>query len=175
MHRRLARSIKIIAVVFALMPPAFSQPMRPCSNADLTGSYGFSFNGTNLEMNVRFIIVGRFDADGKGNFKGTDSESVNGKVARGPFTGTYTLNPDCTGSGTLHFEGANFEAKLDFVLVSDGDEIFLIDIGGGNLESGTAKRQFRKSEITAEWRTLSLICFVMKAGDDCLTAGKFHG
>ena len=144
MYRRIAGKIQMIAVVFALSAVALSQPTKPCSNADLAGSYGFSFDGTNLEMNVRFIIVGRFDADGKGNFKGTDSESVNGKVARGPFTGTYTVNPDCAGSGVLHFEGANFDAKLDFVLVSDGDEIFLIDVGGGNLESGTAKRQSRK-------------------------------
>ncbi len=138
-----AKFIFRAAFLLALSQLALSQTTRTCSNADLQGSFGFSFHGTNLEAKVGYIIVGRFEADGKGNFKGTESESVNGKVGRGPFTGTYAVQADCTGSATFKFTGTNTEAKLDFVLISDGDEIYILDTGGGNLESGQAKRQFR--------------------------------
>ncbi|MBV9762746.1 MAG: hypothetical protein JO340_19455 [Acidobacteriaceae bacterium] len=130
-----------IAGLCLLPSPMFSQS---CSNASLQGGYGFSFHGTNLEMKLDFIMVGAFEADGKGAFKGTESQSVSGKVSRGPFTGSYTVQPDCTGSAVLKFEGSNFDAKLDFALVADGDELLILDVGGGNLESGEAKREFRK-------------------------------
>jgi hypothetical protein len=91
------------------------------------------------------LMVGKFNADGQGNFKGTESQSVSGKVAKGPFTGTYVVNSDCTGSAEISFVPPNVE-KIDFVLVADGDEVLMIDVGGNTLESGEAKRQFRKTK-----------------------------
>ncbi|MGC2698035.1 MAG: hypothetical protein WA738_19790 [Candidatus Angelobacter sp.] len=146
MYGKISRCALLTAVLCALSSVAFSQTDRQCSNADLGGDYGFTFHGTNLELKVSFIIIGRFEADGKGIFKGTESESVNGKTARGPFTGTYAINPDCTGSAILRFEKSNVEAKLDFVLVEDGNEVLILDVGGGNVESGEAKRQFWKKK-----------------------------
>jgi hypothetical protein len=45
--------------------------------------------------------------DGKGNFTQVDAVGVNGDVAPGwrPGTGTYTVNPDCTGTATITIPG----------------------------------------------------------------------
>ena len=142
MPGKVLRCVLAVAILCTMSSVGFSQTAKVCSNSDLQGDYGFSFHGTNLEAKVSFVILGRFEADGKGGFKGTESDSVNGKVARGPFAGTYTVNPDCTGSGTLTFEKTNVTAKLDFVIVSCGNEVLLLDVGGGNVESGEARRQF---------------------------------
>jgi hypothetical protein len=144
MHLDLRRCAVMIALLCGLSPISFSKPIKSCSNATLEGSYGFTFRGTNLDLKVDFIMMGRFEADGKGIFTGTESQSVHGKVGRGPFTGTYSVNPDCTGSANMKFQGAKWEAKMDFVLVSDGNEICILDVGGGTVEFGEAKRQFRK-------------------------------
>lgn len=137
------RNALVISNICLFASAASSQTPKACSNADLKGTYGFSFRGTNLGMKVSMVMMGRFEADGQGNFKGIESESVNGRVARGAgFNGTYTINPDCTGSSEITFEVSNVKSKMDFVLVDDGNEIFIVDVGGGTAESGEAKRQF---------------------------------
>lgn len=141
----MSRGALLAVVVWALNLAAVSQTPKVCSNADLKGDYGFTFHGTNLGLKVEMMMVGKFNADGQGNFKGTESQSVNGKVARGPFTGTYVVNHDCTGSADIVFAPPNVE-KVDFVIVEDGSEIFLMDVGGNTLEAGEAKRQFQKTK-----------------------------
>jgi hypothetical protein len=142
MNRNLLRCVLAIAFSYSTGVVAYSQTTA-CSSADLKGDYGFSFHGKNLGMKVEMLMVGRIEADGKGNFKGVHSESVNGSIDHGPFSGTYVINPDCTGSAEMNFGGPNVE-KVDIVLVDDGSEILMIDVGGNTLESGEAKRLFRK-------------------------------
>lgn len=145
MVRNISRGVLLAVALCMMSLAAFSQVQKPCSNADLKGDYGFSFHGTNLGLKVEMLMVGKINADGQGNFKGIESQSVNGKVAHGPFTGTYVVNPDCTGSAEISFVPPNVE-KVDFVLVDDGDEVFMIDVGGNTLESGDAKRLSRKTK-----------------------------
>ena len=145
MYWNILRRAGVATVLCALSSVSFSKTVKSCSAADLEGGYGFSFHGTNLGLKVSMLMVGRFEADGKGSFKGTESQSVNGKVLQGPFNGTYVVNPDCTGSADLMFGGPNVE-KVNFVMIEDRDEIFLIDVGGNTLESGEAKRQSRKGK-----------------------------
>ncbi len=40
--------------------------------------------------------------DGKGRFSGMDTASTGGLIQTGDFTGTYTVNTDCTASATIH-------------------------------------------------------------------------
>jgi hypothetical protein len=144
MYWNISRSAIVAAVLCALSSVSVSQATRQCTNADVNGSYGFYYQGTNVGLKVNMLMMGRLDADGKGNFKGTESEIVAGKAGGGPFAGTYTVHPDCTGSADLTFEGSNVQAQLNFVLVADGNEMYLLD-SGSNMESGEAKRQFGKS------------------------------
>lgn len=121
----------------------FSPGLRAqeCSLGSLAGAYGFTLAGTNVGLGVQFAIGGRFTADGEGKFHGNGTESVSGQVFRTSFTGTYEIDAECTGSATLTFEGGD-NAHLDFVLVSSGDEVMLIDSDSGTVETGVAKKQF---------------------------------
>src|ERR1700681_1412603 len=92
-----------------------------CSNATLHGSYGLHATGT-VNGVGDFAAVGRFAFDGKGNLTGKLFVRVNGNNVEPPeFTGTYSVNPDCTVSdswgGSTHVS----------VIVNDGNEYFILN------------------------------------------------
>ena len=76
-----------------------------CSLNGAAGKYGFTLNGVVLTQNgpVPIAAVGKAVLDSSGNVSGTEARSVGGNFADETFTGTYTINPDCTGSTTLQF------------------------------------------------------------------------
>jgi len=128
----------VLGLLLVVPLPAHAQ--NPCSTESVEGAYGFTVSGTNITANVQFAVTGRFLADGKGHFNGTGTEAVGPNTGHTTFKGTYKVQPDCTGSATFIFANG-VTAVLDFVLVEDGDEIFIIDADPGAVETGTAKRQ----------------------------------
>ena len=78
---------------------------RSCSLADSAGNYGFTLTGVVVVSTgqVPIAAVGRAALDATGNVSGTESRSVGGGFADETFTGTYTVNADCTGTATLNF------------------------------------------------------------------------
>jgi hypothetical protein len=118
---------------------ATAQGQEACSAQMLNGAFGFHINGTNVALNVGFAMVGRFDANGNGEFSGSATESSGGDVGKISLSGTYSVEADCSGSAVLTFEnGAT--AHLDFVLTDSGNEALIIDSDSGTIESGGAKR-----------------------------------
>jgi hypothetical protein len=115
----------------------------PCTNKSIEGSYGFQITGKSLKAGD-VALTGRLVADGKGAFSGSTWESVNGQIDTAPFTGTYSIQVNCTGTSTVTFTANGLKAYLALVIADYGNFIYLIDIGGGNIESGSAKRQFTR-------------------------------
>ena len=78
---------------------------RSCSLTGCAGKYGFTLTGVVIPGTVPVPIaaVGRAALDATGNVRGTESRSVGGGFADETFTGTYAVNPDCTGTTTLNF------------------------------------------------------------------------
>jgi hypothetical protein len=78
---------------------------RSCSFERTAGKYGFTLTGVVILGTgpVPIAAVGRAVLDDSGNVTGTESRSVGGGFADETFTGTYTVNPDCTGTATLAF------------------------------------------------------------------------
>jgi hypothetical protein len=69
-----------------------------CSNVSIKGAYGLSCEGTLVGVGP-LAVIGVFIADGKGNGSEVETISFNGDISQGvPFTVTYTVNADCTGS-----------------------------------------------------------------------------
>ncbi len=69
-----------------------------CSLALTAGKYAFTDSGTVLGIGPR-TAVGIFTLDAAGNLtNGKATSSLNGSVAVETFSGTYTVNPDCTGT-----------------------------------------------------------------------------
>jgi hypothetical protein len=124
------------------------QAFPPCSNANLSGGYGFIVNGI-APHSGPYSFVGRFVADGKGVVTGSGAQSVSGDISRPKFTGTYTIKADCTGVAKLKFDFGG-EADLELIIVDDGKTVDMIvappDGQGGQNEVGTATRQFTPTQ-----------------------------
>jgi len=83
----------------------------------------------------RFAAVGTQTFDGAGNFSTTNYISVDGGIGLFSFSGTYTVNPDCTGAGTAHFPGG-ITSSIYFVLVENGKHLYTISLDPGSVITG---------------------------------------
>jgi hypothetical protein len=101
-----------------------------CSNRTLFSEYGCSTQGVLLNIpglppEATFVGVTTSTFDGKGNFTGTEHVVVNGSPFNPGFTtnsGTYSVNPDCTGTAVLNTPNSPVPLNLFFVIVDDGKE-----------------------------------------------------
>jgi hypothetical protein len=133
--------IILIVTTLAMGSQAHAEDtQRPgsCNTTSIKGAYGMSLTGS--YQGVSYAISGRFVSDGQGHLVGSATQSVGGGIGRDGFTAEYQVNSDCTGSALLTFNGGA-TSGLDFTLVSNGHEVFLIDTDPGTVETGTAKLQ----------------------------------
>lgn len=151
MKRTIAATTLVIvfATVFVLgnLPGAHAGEPGECSDASLTGSFGFTATGTLLALPAPFAgpfaEIGRQTFDGNGNTDATATLSANGNIVKGvTVQGTYVVNPDCTGSMTIYILPFGSTADLDFVLDDDGTELRAIVTNAGAIESRVYKKQF---------------------------------
>ena len=100
---RRSRANLVAACLAAGLAPAGGG--ASCTRADAAGNYGFTLTGmVNLPTGaVPIAAVGRAELDSNGNVSGTEARSVGGGFADETFTGTYTVNADCTGTTTIQF------------------------------------------------------------------------
>ncbi|HTY55574.1 MAG TPA: hypothetical protein VMB26_10260 [Candidatus Binataceae bacterium] len=72
-----------------------------CSNASLRGTYGFLHDGTDSNGAPATAAVTQITFDPTtGTFTGETTTSHEGAIATESLNGTYTIAPDCTGTGT---------------------------------------------------------------------------
>jgi hypothetical protein len=128
-----------------------------CTNASLNGSYAFKVDGTNVTNPYLplgpFAAVGKNTYDGRGHMRGVITVSSNGSIIPATYTGTYTVNANCTGvkSATL-----SIGAVVDFFFVIDDDlrEIQMVvtqagppgSLADGLTVSGSARKLFADRE-----------------------------
>jgi hypothetical protein len=137
--RILHRSLLIVAGVLALSLAAWGQ----CSNANVTGKYGFYVSGLDKNGNPASFLV-YMKADGKGTFKGTGTDSDAGVVETVSVSGTYTINSDCTGSGTIKAKGGKAK-NYSLVVVSGGKGLQFLVTDAGNVLSGAGQAQGKET------------------------------
>lgn len=93
--RRMLVSLSFPVALAALLPTAHGQS---CSLARAAGNYGFTDGVTVVGIGPR-TAVGTFTLYSDGNLRnGVATSSLNGTIANESFSGTYTVNPDCTGT-----------------------------------------------------------------------------
>jgi hypothetical protein len=114
---------------------------RNCSLKTLNRSYGVKVDGW-YGSAAPFLpgsVVGAITFDGNGKYTQTVTiAAVLYGVVRGvTMSGTYTVNPDCTGTMTSDNDRFHF----DLVIVSNGDEVFVINTDPPYLQTGVFKRQ----------------------------------
>jgi hypothetical protein len=141
-----------VSMLFAQSVVAQEQSSRvtECSKATLQGSFGYTSTGTLLPAYVPppyagpFAEVGREAFDGNGHSHATATLSANGNIMNVTITGTYKVNPDCTGSMTLYVSPLDATVHSDFVIDDDGAELRVISTDSGVVESRVYKKQFRE-------------------------------
>jgi hypothetical protein len=107
---RIARMIVLAS--FALSPAAGAT----CSNASLSGTYGFLHDGTDSNGTPFTAAVSQITFDSTtGTFTGETTASHDGVIATFSFSGTYAVASNCTGTGTP--TGHN---RFSFVVTSAG-------------------------------------------------------
>jgi hypothetical protein len=114
-----------------------------CSNQTLRGDYAFAIDGTILTgpspLLLRGVAMTHFDGDG--NLNQVDFVTVNGAGGSDwrAGTGTYTVNPDCTGEAQIIPDGAP-PLNLRLVVGDRGRQVFTVVIGNSTGSAGTRVR-----------------------------------
>ncbi len=103
-ERNVIRTVFFFCALFlSLAAVASAQPQGTSSTASVQGTWGFTDTGTVFLPTgpVPFAAVGIITGDAHGNFSGTQTTSVGGRISKETFTGTGTVNSDCTGTATF--------------------------------------------------------------------------
>ena len=145
-----------LAVIFTLflLSEAPSSQAGLCSLRNTAGEYGFTLTGVVIPQMgaVPIAAVGRAVLDASGNISGTESRSVGGGFADETFTGTYSVNADCTGTTTLQFFESGQLVRTSVLSVVFDDSEREIRMVQKSLQLPTGA--FLPAVITAEARKL---------------------
>jgi hypothetical protein len=106
-----------------------------CSNRTLWGDYGGPVEGVLIvpgpgQLPFRAVVMNHFD--GRGSFTAVEHVVVNGVPVNPttpwtPATGTYTVNPDCTGTMVKETPNSPVPLVLAFVVVRRGAEVHIVN------------------------------------------------
>ena len=113
-----------------------------CSEATLHGTYLFAYDGVEFQKGkkVPIAVAGHQVFNGDGEQHGVSSGNVNGEVfSKHPFSGTYSVNADCTGTTITN------DLKSDLFIAPDGSMFTWVYaepsvVASGSELRGTAKR-----------------------------------
>jgi hypothetical protein len=137
-----------IVFVLGIVPRAQAGENKVCSNATLRGSFGYTATGTLLPTAVPAALAGPFGEigrqtfDGNGHTTATATINANGNMVNVTIEGTYTVNPDCTGSMTRNVSPLGVTAHDDLVIDDDGLELRTIATDPGEIETYIYRKQF---------------------------------
>jgi hypothetical protein len=120
--------------VSALAQSSNGEPgSRRCSNRTLSGDYACSIQGFLLNAPVpgappqaTFVGVTMNHYDGQGNASWLEHVVFNGSPFNqgwAPASGTYTVNPDCTGTAVVTTPNSPVPLNLYFVIADNGKEL----------------------------------------------------
>ena len=114
------------------------------SNGTIRGSYAFTIHGQVFLPNGSTLLIdglAKTTFDGNGNLTQLDAVAVNGNVAPGwaSNTGTYSVNPDCTGTFTVT-NGNQPPVHLQMIVAQSGNTIHDMVIDPGFATTAEAER-----------------------------------
>jgi hypothetical protein len=121
------------------------------SNASLIGGFAFADSGQTLvPAAIRFAETGVLTFDGMGSFGGTATMNNGGMICAAIVTGTYSINPDGSGSATVTqtpdaasaargCTTVTFPAALG--LSGGGAQIQFVELSTAEILSGMALKQ----------------------------------
>jgi hypothetical protein len=119
-------------LLVSLAPLAVAQSDNRCSNKTIKGDYGCSIHGSLIfgPTQLPFVAATIQHNDGNGNFKGLEHAVVDGNSFNSGWdadTGTYTVNPDCTGTSVGYSPNSPDPIINYFVVVDNGKQTYNVN------------------------------------------------
>jgi hypothetical protein len=117
-----------------------------CDASTLSGAYGYNLTGYVYDSqgySYFLASAGRLVPDGGGGLSGTETLSFDGTIVHRTYTGTYTMNDDCTGSMVWQVTQGNSTVTVhaDIVAVNNAREINFVQTDQPFIFSGVFKKQ----------------------------------
>jgi hypothetical protein len=115
---------------------AVAEGAATCTNLGVKHAY--SFEATGIVIGIGQVAVGgRLTLNGTGSITGTETLSLNGSIHNSvQTTGTYKINPDCTGSASITPKGLS-TVNMNLVVVNAGKEIMAVETDTNTIVLGT--------------------------------------
>jgi hypothetical protein len=111
----------------------------------LKGTFAYSSTGSIAsppEIAGPFVEVGTQTFDGRGGTTATAMLSQNGNLLPITVTGTYTVNPDCTGTMTLQVAPIGVTVHVYIVIDNSDTEFQAIETDAGLVITRIGRRQY---------------------------------
>jgi len=144
MKDHLATALPLTAIAIALcLAAALPVHAAQCSVSSVAGSYGYTTSGFVASSATTFVpvsAVGKITFDGHGNVSGSQTRVVAGSPLDETYSGTYTVNADCTGSFTVLVEPDTRTSTLDLVWTDNTNSAVAIFTNPGFILTATARR-----------------------------------
>ena len=114
----------VTALALSVAPTANADD-KGCSNLSVTGTFAVTTTGFNVAapdpVGPAFAQISMQNFDGRGSTANVGMSNTNGNVGQASNTGSYTVNPDCTGTFTL--TTAKGPSTWFFVIADNWNEI----------------------------------------------------
>ena len=136
-------SLALLTLAVAASSPLTAHATA-CSNSTVRGTYAFTIHGTIFLPDGSTLLIdgiAKQTFDGKGNMTQVDAVATNGNLAPGwrPGTGTYSVNPNCTGTQTISVPGMP-DLHLQIIVAQSGNTIHQVVIDPGLATTAEGER-----------------------------------
>ena len=136
--------VAVTALALGIAPTAKADD-KGCSNATLRGTYAYTSTGSIAappEIAGPIAEVGTQVFDGNGGTTATATISTNGSMQQLSIVGTYTVNPDCTGTAALQVSPFGITVHVLFVIDDNGDGFQAMETDAGLIITRVGRRLF---------------------------------
>jgi len=147
MKKRILASVGLVLCAAAFLVwvalPSKAGGLREFSLRSLKGEFVFALDGFTVQGasgNQPFAWAGKEIYDGAGHVEGVFTASYNGQITRRTYTGTYTVNPDGSGSTTLTDSGGEV-SHFDIFIQEGGREVSYVATDPGVVSAGYERRR----------------------------------
>jgi hypothetical protein len=147
MNRSFTKTLMVTAITalaLGIASTAYADD-KGCSNATIGGTFAYTSTGSIAappEIAGPFAEVGTQTFDGQGATTASVTLSQNGNILPVTVTGTYIVNPDCTGTMTLQVSPIDVTVHVSFVIDDSGNEFQAIETDAGLVITRIGRRLF---------------------------------
>lgn len=141
--RRVTLRLLFVCLLIAPLLALAEDENRNCNESILKGDYGLIVTGNRNAGTVieNFVTLSLVTFDGKGGFTATGvSHGATTGIRKGPVSGTYTVNANCTGAWTTNIQGVP-PIPAEIVIVDRGREIFVSSVSASEVSSGRLRQK----------------------------------